>query len=49
MTLDTEAGWTAQVKSDGTGNNARTDVKFTQSSTNDHVELIYEPGRTVIK
>jgi hypothetical protein len=49
VTLDTEAGWTAQVKSDGTGNNARTDVKFTQSSTNDHVELIYEPGRTVIK
>jgi len=47
--VDTEAGWTAEVKSDGTGNNARTDVKFTQTSTNDHLELIYEPGRFWIK
>ena len=48
-TVDTETGWSAQIKSDGTGNNARTDVRFTQSGTNDRVELIYEPGKTVIK
>jgi hypothetical protein len=43
-TVDVEPRWTAQVKSDGTGNNARTDVRFTRSSTGDRVELIYEPG-----
>lgn len=49
VTVDTEAGWTADVISDGSGTSARTLVKFTQTSTNDHVELRYEPGRTVIK
>jgi hypothetical protein len=47
--LDVEPGWTAQVKSDGTGSNARTDVRFTQTSTGDRLELIYEPGLTRIK
>jgi hypothetical protein len=47
--VDVEAGWTAQVKSDGSGNNARTDVRFTQTGTGDKVELIYEPGLTRIK
>ena len=47
--VDTEAGWTAKVKSDGTGNNARTEVQFTQTATGDHVELRYEPGLTRIK
>ncbi|WP_353508488.1 hypothetical protein [Intrasporangium sp.] len=47
--LDVEAGWTAQVKSDGSGKKARTDVRFTQTSTGDRVELIYEPGLTRIK
>jgi hypothetical protein len=49
VSVDTEAGWTAQVKSDGTNNNARTDVRFTQAGTGDRVELIYEPGLTRIK
>ena len=49
VAVDTAPGWTADVKSDGTGNNARTDVKFTETSTKDTVELRYEPGRTVIK
>lgn len=48
-TVDVEAGWTADVRSDGSGNNARTDVRFTQTGTGDRVELRYEPGRTVIK
>ena len=48
-TVDVEDGWTAEVKSDGSGNNARTDVRFTQTSTGDRVELRYEPGHTVIK
>ena len=47
--VDVEPSWTAQVKSDGSGNNARTDVRFTQTSTGDRVELIYEPGLTRIK
>ena len=47
--VDVETGWTAEVKSDGSGNSARTDVRFTQTGTGDRVELRYEPGRTVIK
>ena len=49
QSVDVETGWTAQVKSDGTGNNARTDVVFTQTATGDRVELRYEPGRFWIK
>jgi hypothetical protein len=45
--VDVEAGWRAEVKSDGS--NGRTDVRFTQTSTGDRVELRYEPGRTEIK
>ena len=48
-TLDTSAGWTAEVKSTGTGSGGRTDVRFTRTSDRKRVELIYEPGRTVIK
>lgn len=47
--VDVEPGWTAQVKSDGTGNNARTEVRFSQPSTGDRVDLRYEPGLTRIK
>lgn len=47
--VDTADGWSAQVKSDGSNNNLRTDVKFSQQSTGDKVELRYEPGRTVIR
>lgn len=47
--VDTADGWSAQVKSDGTNNNLRTDVRFSQKSTGDKVELRYEPGKTVIK
>ena len=47
--VDVEPGWTAEVKSDGTGSKARTEVRFTETSTGDRVELRYEPGRTVIK
>jgi hypothetical protein len=42
-------GWSADVKSDGTTSNLRTDVKFADSATNDKVELRYEPGRMEIK
>ena len=42
-------GWSAQVKSDGTGSSDRTEVRFTESSTRDRVELRYEPGRMEIK
>lgn len=49
VTVDTEPGWTAAVKSDGTGSRARTDVRFTQTITGDRVELIYEPGLFRIK
>ena len=42
-------GWRAEVKAYGTTSNARTDVKFTESTTRDKVELRYEPGRMEIK
>ena len=42
-------GWSAQVKSDGTASSDRTEVRFTESSTRDRVELRYEPGRMEIK
>ena len=48
-TLDTSTGWTAEVKSDGSGSGAKTDVRFTRTTDRKRVELIYEPGRTVIK
>jgi len=48
-TVDVSDGWSAQVKSDGTKSNQRTEVRFTNQSTGDRVELRYEPGRTVIK
>ena len=47
--VDTADGWFAEVKSDGTNSNQRTDVRFSQPSTGDKVELRYEPGKTVIK
>ena len=47
--VDTADGWSAQVKSDGTNSNLRTDVRFSEPSTGDKVELRYEPGKTVIK
>jgi hypothetical protein len=42
-------GWSAEVKSDGTTSNARTDVRFTEVATDDRVELRYEPGKMEIK
>ena len=42
-------GWTAQVRSDGTSSNERTDVRFAESATGDRVELRYEPGKMEIK
>ena len=42
-------GWSAEVKSDGTDSNERTEVRFTEPTTDDRVELRYEPGRTEIK
>jgi hypothetical protein len=48
-TVDTADGWSAEVKSDGTKSNQATDVRFTDQSTGDRVELKYEPGRTEIK
>jgi hypothetical protein len=42
-------GWSAEVKSDGTSSGARTEVRFTESSTRDRVEFRYEPGRMEIK
>ena len=42
-------GWSAQVKSDGTGGGARTEVRFTNATTGDQVELRDEPGRVEIK
>ena len=48
-TVDTSDGWSAQVKSDGTKSNQATDVRFSEPSTGDRVELKYEPGKTVIK
>jgi hypothetical protein len=47
--VDVSDGWSAQVKSDGTASNARTDVRFTEPSTGDRVELRYEPGKTEIR
>jgi hypothetical protein len=47
--VDVADGWSAQVKADGTNSNLRTDVRFTQPSTGDRVELRYEPGKTEIK
>ena len=47
--VDVSPGWSAQVKDDGLNSNLRTDVRFTNSSTGDRVELRYEPGRTEIK
>ena len=47
--VDTADGWSAEIKSDGRNNNLRTDVRFTQSSTKDKIELRYEPGKTVIR
>jgi hypothetical protein len=49
VSVHIEPGWTAKVKSDGTGSSARTDVRFTQTITGDRVELIYEPGLLRIK
>ncbi len=48
-TMDTADGWSAQVKSDGTTSNQATDVRFSEPSTGDRVELKYEPGKTVIR
>jgi hypothetical protein len=48
-TVDTADGWSDQVKSDGTNSSQTTDVRFSQPSTGDRVELKYEPGKTVIK
>jgi hypothetical protein len=48
-TMDTADGWSAQVKSDGTKSSQATDVRFSEPSTGDRVELKYEPGKTVIK
>ena len=47
--VDVADGWSAEVKADGTNSNQRTDVRFSQPSTGDRVELRYEPGKTVIK
>ena len=48
-TVDTADGWSDQVKSDGTNSSQATDVRFSDKSTGDRVELKYEPGKTVIK
>jgi hypothetical protein len=47
--VDVADGWSAQVKADGTNSNLRTDVRFTEQSTGDRVELRYEPGKTEIR
>jgi hypothetical protein len=47
--VDVTAGWTDEVKSDGTGSNARTEVRFANAATGGKVELRYEAGRTQIK
>jgi hypothetical protein len=47
--VDVADGWSAQVKEDGTNSNERTDVRFSELSTGDRVELRYEPGKTEIK
>jgi hypothetical protein len=40
-------GWSAELKSDGS--RGRTEVRFSDDSTRDRVELRYEAGRTEIK
>jgi hypothetical protein len=47
--VDVTPGWTDEVKSDGTGSSARTEVRFANAATGDKVELRYEAGRTQIK
>jgi hypothetical protein len=47
--VDITPGWQAQVKASGSGSSARTEVRFSNPTTNDRVELRYEPGRTEIK
>jgi hypothetical protein len=47
--VDVSDGWSAEVKSDGTNSNQATEVRFTEPSTGDRIELKYEPGRTEIK
>ena len=46
-TMDVTPGWQAELKSDGS--DGRTEVRFTQPTTSDRVELRYEAGRTEIK
>ena len=46
-TMNVTPGWQAELKSDGS--DGRTDVRFEEPTTNDRVELRYEPGRTEIK
>lgn len=41
-------GWTAEVKAEGTGTTARTEVRFSNPTTGDKVELKDEPGRIEI-
>ncbi|HEY6745058.1 MAG TPA: hypothetical protein VI357_04995 [Mycobacteriales bacterium] len=47
QSLDTADGWTAELKS--AGSKGRTEVRFTNYSTQQRVELRYEAGRTEIK
>ena len=47
--VDISPGWSAEVKADGSGSSARTEVRFSDPVTKDRVELRYEPGRTEIK
>ena len=47
--VDVTPGWQAEVKASGTGSNARTEVRFSNPTTGDRVELRYEPGKTEIK
>lgn len=42
-------GWSAEVKAEGTGSSARTDVRFSNPTTGDKVELRDEPGRIEIR
>jgi hypothetical protein len=46
-TMNVTDGWSAELKS--AGSNGRTEVRFSESSTRDRVELRYEAGRTEIK
>jgi hypothetical protein len=47
--VDDSPGWTHVVKSDGLNNNQRTDVRFTNPSTGNRVEMRLEPGRLEIR